>query len=160
LGICLGLQIAVKAAGGSVVKNHVKEIGLHAEDGRPYSVALTDVALTPEGKKDPLFLGLRDEFRVFQLHGETVNLKDGMRLLATGRDCHNQIVNLGHKAYGIQSHFELTPTMLEEWLGADPDLLPLNSKEVMADFITIEEVYTLTGLSLLRNFLHIAGLLS
>jgi GMP synthase (glutamine-hydrolysing) len=158
LGICLGLQIAVKVAGGKVVKS-VKEVGLRNAEGTPYSVTLTDLALTALGKKDPLFVGLRNDFRVFQLHGETVEMTKDMQLLATGADCRNQIVKLAHNAYGIQSHFELTREMLADWLKADPDLSPLDGQKVMTEFETIEEVYTITGLSLLRNFLHIAGLI-
>lgn len=158
LGICLGLQIAVKVAGGKVVKS-VKEVGLRTPDGSPYSVSLTELALTALGKKDPLFVGLQNEFRVFQLHGETVEMTNSMQLLAVGRDCPNQIVKIRRNVYGIQSHFEMTREMLAEWLQADPDLTPLDAKKVMAEFKQIEEVYTITGLSLLRNFLHIAGVI-
>lgn len=158
LGICLGLQVAVKVSGGKVVKG-VKEIGLSDSKGNPYSVTLTDVALTALGKKDPLFVGLRNDFRVFQLHGETVEMTKTMHLLATGSDCRNQIVKIRRKAYGIQSHFELTKEMLKEWLKADPDLNRLNEQKVLAEFEAMEEVYTITGLSLFRNFLHIAGLI-
>jgi GMP synthase (glutamine-hydrolysing) len=158
LGICLGLQVAVKVAGGNVVPG-VKEVGLHAPDGTPYSVSLTDLALTALGKKDPLFLGLRNDFRVFQLHGETVETTAGMQLLATGRHCRTQIIKINSNAYGIQSHFELTREMLQEWLQAEPDLTPLAEQAVLAEFDALEEVYTITGLSLLRNFLHIAKLI-
>jgi len=160
LGVCLGLQVATKALGGKVIKSPVKEVGLHNARGEPYSVSLTNLALTALGKKDPLFVGLRNHFRVFQLHGETVELTGDMQLLATGSDCRNQIVKFGPAAYGIQSHFELTKDMLQEWLKADPDLTPLSSQKVMEDFEAIEEVYSITGLSLLRNFLQVAGLLS
>ena len=158
LGVCLGLQVAVKVAGGKVVKG-IKEVGLSLPDGTPYSVSLTDLALTALGKKDPLFVGLRNDFRVFQLHGETVEMTPDMQLLATGRDCRNQIVKIAPNAYGIQSHFELTREMLQEWLQADPDLTPLSEQSVLTEFDALEEVYTITGLSLLRNFLHVAGLI-
>lgn len=159
LGVCLGLQIAVKVMGGAVVQSPVKEVGLSSPEGNPYSVSLTELALTALGKKDPLFVGLRNHFRVFQLHGETVELTDNMQLLAIGKDCPNQIVKFRRNAYGIQSHFELTREMLIEWVHADPDLTPIGEQKLLAEFETIEEAYTLTGLSLLRNFLHIAGVL-
>ncbi len=159
LGICLGLQLAIKANGGKVVKG-VKEIGLRNAEGVPYHVSLTEIALTTSGKKDALFLGLRNDFRVFQLHGETVELLDDMKLLATGRECRNQIVTIQPKAYGIQSHFELTMEMLKEWLTVDEDLSKLDKQHVIDEFASIEEVYTLVGLSIFRNFLHIAGILS
>lgn len=148
----------LKPGCGKVVKS-VKEVGLRTPDGSPYSVSLTELALTALGKKDPLFVGLQNEFRVFQLHGETVEMTNSMQLLAVGRDCPNQIVKIRRNVYGIQSHFEMTREMLAEWLQADPDLTPLDAKKVMAEFKQIEEVYTITGLSLLRNFLHIAGVI-
>jgi GMP synthase (glutamine-hydrolysing) len=159
LGICLGLQVAVKASGGKVVKG-VKEVGLRNPEGVPYHVSLTDIALTASGKKDPLFLGLRNDFRVFQLHGETVEIIDDMQLLAEGQECRNQIVKIQPKAYGIQSHFELTMDMLHDWLDIDEDLSKLDKQHVLDEFATIEEVYTLVGLSLFRNFLHVAGVLN
>lgn len=159
LGICLGLQLAVKARGGKVVPG-VKEVGLRNAQGVPYHVSLTDVALTGSGKKDPLFLGLRNDFRVFQLHGETVELLGTMQLLALGRECHNQIVRMQPNAYGIQSHFELTMDMLHDWLAVDEDLSKLDKRQLLHEFAAIEEVYTLVGLSLFRNFLYIAGVLN
>lgn len=156
LGICLGLQVAVKACGGGVIPS-VKEVGLSTAEGSPYSVSLTNLALTALGRKDPLFVGLRNDFRVFQLHGETVTPTSNMQLLATGEWVQNQIVKIRRNAYGIQSHFELTREMLEKWLTSDPDLTDHNAAKVIAEFNAIEEVYTITGLSLLRNFMHVAG---
>src|SRR5487761_1756747 len=110
LGICLGLQVLVKASGGNVVPAAQKEIGFTYQAGQPYTVTLTDA-----GKQDALFAGLPETLGVFQLHGETVELTEGMQLLATGRDCPNQVVKVGEHAYGIQSHFELTEPMLHSW---------------------------------------------
>jgi len=160
LGICLGLQMATKLLGGEVVQSSVKEIGLRSPEGSPYSVSLTNIALTALGKKDPLFIGLRNDFRVFQLHGETVVLTERMQLMAVGRDCPNQIVKFYPKAYGIQSHFELTRPMLHEWLQADPELNLLKEEEVVSEFDLMEEAYAITGLSIFRNFLHMAGILT
>lgn len=108
LGICLGFQSLVKATGGKVIQNPVKEIGFIDPEGNNFTVELT-----PEGKKDPLFEGLGHNFKVFHLHGETVELTDKMTLLAIGKFCKNQIARVGSNAYGIQCHFELTPEMYE-----------------------------------------------
>lgn len=152
LGICLGLQTLVKAGGGKVIKNHVREIGFMDPDGKPFTVELTD-----DGKKDPLFKNLGDAFRVFHLHGETVELTDEMTLLGTGKFCKNQIVKVGPKAYGLQCHFELTPEMFETWINEDSDLLKLDMKMLRAEFELIKENYTLVGGKLFENFLMIAG---
>ncbi|HAG50530.1 MAG TPA: GMP synthase, partial [Deltaproteobacteria bacterium] len=57
LGICLGAQLLAKAAGADVYKGKKKEIGWYK------------VELTEAGKSDGLFIGLPDEFIVFQWHG-------------------------------------------------------------------------------------------
>ena len=152
LGICLGLQTLVKAAGGKVIKNPVKEIGFKGPDAQAFTINLTK-----EGKKDRLFKGLGDNFRVFQLHGETVELTKEMKLLGTGEFCQNQIVKVGANAYGIQCHFELTPEMFEVWLNEDADLLQLDKKQLQTEFNSFLDEYTLIGRKLLQNFLKIAG---
>ncbi len=103
LGICLGLQVGVKAAGGAVLPGAQKEIGFINPSGQQYTVKITET-----GKEDPLLTDLSGSLKVFQLHGEVVELTPSMQLLATAPDCPNQVVKIGDKAYGIQSHFELT----------------------------------------------------
>ena len=153
LGICLGLQTLVKAAGGKVIKSPVKEIGFKGPDRRPFSVSLTE-----DGKKDGLFNGLGDNFRVFQLHGETVELTEDMKLLGAGEFCRNQIVKVGSNAYGLQCHFELTPEMFEAWRDQDADLRQLDKKQLQKEFNSFLDEYTATGRKLFQNFLQIAGL--
>lgn len=152
LGICLGLQTLVKAAGGKVIKSPVKEVGFKGPNGKPFIISLTT-----EGKKDPLFKGMKDNFRVFQLHGETVELTPKMKLLGKGQFCQNQIVKVGAKAYGLQCHFELTPEMFKLWLDQDDDLSRLDKKQLQNEFNSFLMEYTLTGRKLFQNFLRIAG---
>ena len=40
LGVCLGLQVGVKAAGGEVVVNPVREIGFFDPDGEYFNIGL------------------------------------------------------------------------------------------------------------------------
>ncbi len=155
LGICLGLQTLVNAAGGKVVKSKIKEVGFINPDGKQHTVRLNS-----EGKADPLLNGLAEELDVFQLHGETVKLTPSMTLLATSQYCTNQIVKVADKAYGIQSHFELTDEMLGLWAALDPDLIPIGKEKLISAFRAIEQSYTSTGQVLLRNFLKIAGLIA
>jgi GMP synthase (glutamine-hydrolysing) len=160
LGICLGFQAFVKVAGGKVIKNHVKEIGFRDPNNDRFSVTLTEtVDLTEEGKRDPLFNNLGHTYHVFHLHGETVDITKHMTLLAVGKFCWNQIVRVGKNAYGIQSHFELTPEMFERWINEDPDLQKLDKNQLRKDFNAIKEEYTRVGKQLLTNFLKIARLI-
>ncbi|MEK7572049.1 MAG: type 1 glutamine amidotransferase [Patescibacteria group bacterium] len=162
LGVCLGMQTLVKAAGGVIAKSPRKEVGFRESYGEPlgkfYSMQMTD-----EGKNDPFFKGLDGDLPVFHLHGETVELPDTMNpkasLIATADVVPNQIVKVGQNAYGTQGHLELTPTMLQEWLKVDPDLLALGPQaveQVWKDFLEIQEQYTKTSTTLYNNFLDIA----
>ena len=154
LGICLGMQLLVKAAGGTVLPCPQKEIGFFDADGAPY-----DIELTNAGKTDQLFAGLDDTIRVFQLHGETVELApSGTKLLATGIHCRNQAVKVGTNAYGLQCHFELTRAMFAELLTIDHDLKQMDSTQFLDDFEAFREAYSATGNQLLHNFLTIANL--
>jgi GMP synthase (glutamine-hydrolysing) len=154
MGICLGLQVLVKAAGGEVFKSPRKEVGLHTPEGERYLVELT-----PEGKKDPLLNGLEPALQVFQLHGETVRLTDSMVLLGAGNDCRNQIVRVQPRAYGVQCHCELTDDLLQDWLREDGDLRVLDGAAVMRDFLKIRDEYIKVGRRLFENFFRIAGLM-
>lgn len=155
LGICLGMQTLVKAAGGQVVRAENKEIGFIDPEGSQYTIQVTN-----SGKENPLLVGLPDDLDVFHLHGETVVLTDSMKLLGTGKYCKNQIVQVSDSAYGIQSHFELTPLMLTQWAEEDPDLIPIGKDKLLADFNQVKSSYTQTGVTMLRNFLNISGLLN
>lgn len=155
LGICLGLQLLVRAAGGKIVRCKRKEIGFREPDGEPFMVHLT-----PEGRQDILFNGMPEQLRVFQLHGETVVTGPDMTLLATGRGCTNQVVRVGKSAWGIQCHFELTPDMFNNWIELDADLVKMDRRALLDDFNSFPEDYRLTGRSLLLNFLVFTGLIN
>lgn len=152
LGICLGLQIMVKVTSGEVYASPVKEIGFRDPHSYPFEV----IMLTQAGEHDPLFTNLGEQFRVFQLHGETVRLTPAMQQLAIGRLVKNQIVKIGSNAYGIQCHFELTPEMFAQWIQEDPDLLKLDRNILHLEFESIKTDYTAVGRQLFRNFLEIA----
>jgi GMP synthase (glutamine-hydrolysing) len=153
LGICLGLQVMVKVAGGEVVKSPYKEVGFHDHEQQPFEVIMK----THVGDHDPLFQDMGENFRVFQLHGETVKLTPDMDQLAIGRLVKNQVVKVGDNAYGIQCHFELTPEMFAEWLTIDPDLKAMDTTELQNQFDHIREDYLNVGQQLFSNFLKIAG---
>ncbi|MBI2660647.1 type 1 glutamine amidotransferase [Candidatus Woesearchaeota archaeon] len=149
LGICLGMQALVKAAGGNVFKNPVKEIGVKHNDGKYYEIELTD-----GGKNDPMFRGMDSRLKIFQLHGETIGLAEGMQLLAAGKHCANQAVKVGKNAYGIQGHLELTEKMFNEWIVTDSDLKKLDRQRLISDFDSAKKEYENNGRKLIGNFLE------
>src|SRR3972149_6403743 len=144
LGICLGMQALVKAGGGKVVKSPTREVGFRDPEGRFFEVDLTE-----DGGRDPLFNNVQGSFKVFHLHGETVELTGTMKLLGTGRFCRNQIARVGEHAYGLQCHVELTPLMLNVWIREDPDLGQLDQEGLWTAFRQIQEEYARVGRQLL-----------
>jgi GMP synthase (glutamine-hydrolysing) len=155
LGICLGLQTLVKAAGGSVRKNSIKEIGCKDRDRNPFTVTLTQA-----GANDPLFAACKPELSIFHLHGETVDLTPGMTVLATGKWCVNQVVHIAPRVYGIQGHWDVTKESLKVWIENDADLKAIAPDRLMADWNEMQILYFDAGRKVFRNFLTIAGLIS
>ncbi len=154
LGVCLGLQLLVKAAGGIVFQNPVKEIGFRDPGGEWF-----EMEKTARGKNDPLLEGIPDPCKVFQLHGETVGLTPSMICLAHGRFCENQIVRVQERTYGIQGHVELSERMFEDWLAKDGDLSRMNTGELRRDFSAVRLELERSSEVLFKNFLRISGLL-
>lgn len=153
LGICLGMQLLVKATGGRAMKARQPEMGFTDSEGRHFYIEATN-----EGQQDPIFANLSVRIPVFQVHYDTVELGADMQLLATGKSCRNQIVKVKNNAYGIQFHFEVLPDVLYERAANDPDLMPIGQEKLMADFDVVREEYLSAGKKLFNNFIQIAGI--
>jgi GMP synthase-like glutamine amidotransferase len=148
------MQALVKACGGNIISNPIKEIGWKDFEGRSFLLELTQA-----GINDPVFKGLAATLPIFHLHQETAKLTDNMRLLATGKHCKNQVVKVGKTAYGFQGHAELTESMLDNWLKEDDNLRQLTSEEVKRDYFAVREEYENNAKKIFTNFLRIADLL-
>ncbi len=154
-GMCLGMQVLAKASGADILKSPTKEVGWRAPNSMLFSMTLTQ-----EGKKDPLFKGLKEEIKpIFHLHGETVSISEKMTLLATGEFCKVQAIKVGSNAYGLQGHMELDYFTFKTWLDQDPDLGKLKRKELEQDYQIIRGNYESHGRTILTNFLRIAQLI-
>ena len=103
LGICLGSQLMARAFGGKVRRHTHLEVGFH------------DLAVTPEGQKDPVVGGLGTSARIMQWHEDTFDLPEEAELLMKGDGCRNQAFRLGKRSYGFQCHFEATPAIADTW---------------------------------------------
>ncbi|PWD98145.1 type 1 glutamine amidotransferase [Marinilabilia rubra] len=111
LGICLGSQLIASVLGARVYKNPETEIGWF------------DVSLTEEGHKEDLLDSFPSTFKVFQWHGDTFELPEGARHLASSEVCKNQAFIYKENVVGLQFHFEVTHDSLEQMLdGADDEL--------------------------------------
>lgn len=107
LGVCLGAQLIAKALGARVYPNAVKEIGWY------------QIELTAEGAADPLFAGAAPCETVLQWHGETFDLPQGARWLASSAACRHQAFRIGSNIYALQFHLEVTPEMIADWCSQD-----------------------------------------
>lgn len=94
LGICLGSQFLARAAGGSVVPGKAPEIGM------------TTIRLTEAGKTDPVLGGLPEVLRVFEWHGEGLELPPGIKPLAASALFDVQAFRF-RRAYGLLFHMEM-----------------------------------------------------
>jgi GMP synthase-like glutamine amidotransferase len=141
LGICLGAQLLSKACQGKVFKSHSEEIGWYT------------VNITGEGKQDTLFCGLPTNLTVFQWHGDTFEVPGGGTLLVRGKTCKNQAFKIGHYAYGLQFHIEVTPDMVREWMKDQDDTVDV--KKIIKGSIEKQDLLEVQANAILLNFQRI-----
>jgi len=139
LGICLGAQMIAKATGALVIKSPQKEVGW----GK--------VALTSQGRRDPLFRGLPKVLNVFQWHEDMFEIPDGGELLATSGPCPHQAFRY-RTAVGLQFHVEVTEEILSDWFEDSAQ-----HEEVIAGFRLLEDQLAEQALRIYRNFLNLIG---
>lgn len=143
LGVCFGHQLLALAAGAQVIRN---------PSGR--EIGTIEVELTPEGRADPLFLGLGDGSLRFQATHEDIaeTLPAGARLLATNAACRVQAMRVGPKAWGVQFHPELSTAGMRGVITARAALLQGRAPALLAGVR-----HSPHGSALLRNFLRAAA---
>src|SRR5665648_464045 len=107
LGICLGAQLLAWTLGAQVRAGVVT--------GRRKEIGWFPVELSERGRVDPAFHGFDTSEPVFHWHGDTFDLPEDGRLLASSRMYPHQAFRWGRWAYGVQFHVEVTPTLVEEW---------------------------------------------
>lgn len=111
LGVCLGAQLLAAALGGEVVRGRVgPELGLRR------------VHLSPAAGADPLLHGLPPVVEAVQWHfDEIVTLPPGATPLAGSPMYPHQAFRVGERAWGVQFHPEVRPSMVRRWAAADAD---------------------------------------
>jgi GMP synthase-like glutamine amidotransferase len=115
LGVCLGAQLLVTAAGGEVHRVDDPEIGWF------------EVERLPAGDEDPVAGALPERFTAFQWHSYACRLPAGAVELARSPVC-PQAFAVAPGAWGVQFHPEVTPDVLDEWFDdyeSDPDAVRL-----------------------------------
>ncbi len=97
LGICLGAQLIADVMGARVTKNKYREIGWFP------------VNREIDGSESPLADAFPEMLDVFHWHGDTFEIPEGARLLATSEACRNQGFIYEDRVVGLQFHLETTP---------------------------------------------------
>ncbi|MGO1319595.1 MAG: glutamine amidotransferase [Galactobacter sp.] len=93
LGLCYGVGILGRAAGGVVDRQYPEPVG-------PSTISVTD-----EGKTDPMLAGMPQTFTAFVGHKEAMSaLPAGATLLATSGPAPVQMFRLGANVYATQFH--------------------------------------------------------
>lgn len=93
-GVCLGAQLIGEALGAKFDHSPNREIGV-------FPIALTD-----DGKQDPIISLFPESFMVGHWHGDMPGLTPESKVLATSDGCPRQIVRYTPIVYGFQCHFE------------------------------------------------------
>jgi GMP synthase-like glutamine amidotransferase len=104
LGICLGHQLLADALGGRCGHQQPPEIGV------------LEVALTPEGRKDPIFVGMPTVQRALQWHSvKVVEPPPEAVVLASSDLCPIQAMRVGRHAWSMQYHVEVEADTVPTW---------------------------------------------
>lgn len=104
LGVCLGAQLVARAFGGRVYPQGWLEFGFHP------------IVLTEAGRIDPLLEGMGPNAWIMQWHEDNFDLPEDASLLATGRECPNQVFRVGKATYGLQCHLEVNADIARSWV--------------------------------------------
>jgi len=103
LAVCLGSQLLALALDARVERGPMPEIGIG------------EVALTADGRGDPV-LGLAgDSVPVVHWHEDTFHVPDGAVHLAESALYRNQAFRLGDRAYAFQFHLEVDRALAGAW---------------------------------------------
>ncbi len=99
-GICLGHQLLADALGGTCAYGGVE-------------TGVCEVTPLPGA---PLFDGIATPFPVAQWHGvQVTDLPPGATLMATSPACRIQSMQVGARAFSVQSHPEVVPGTITGW---------------------------------------------
>jgi GMP synthase (glutamine-hydrolysing) len=144
LGVCLGAQLIVRAAGAEIGPAPRAEVGWH------------DVELEDPGVRDPVLGALPGRFSAFQWHYYTFDLPDGGVQLASSPAA-RQAYRLGDRVWGIQFHAEVDAHMLSHWLREGREELPKPVEEIRAETDRLLPAWNEQGRALCDAFLDEAA---
>ncbi|WP_321933388.1 glutamine amidotransferase [Paraburkholderia sp. J8-2] len=104
LGICLGAQLIAASAGAKVYPGGKRELGWGT------------ISITQEGMNSPLKYLREAACHVLHWHGDTFDLPEGARLLASSHVYPHQAFSIGPNVLGVQFHPEVKAHGFDRWL--------------------------------------------
>ncbi len=106
-GVCFGHQILARALGGTL------------ESGQDWELALTEIKLTPDGKKLFALEGERDVIKLHQMHSDKVlTVPEGARVWGTSEHSEIQGMYIPGRLFTTQGHVGFDRNMVEKNLDA------------------------------------------
>jgi GMP synthase (glutamine-hydrolysing) len=142
LGVCFGHQLIGYAFGGRVRRNP-----------NGWEVGTVEVALTDDGRRDPLFTGLAPLLRVNQSHQDEVADLGRARQLATGARTSHQAIAVGEHVRGVQFHPEMDGAVVRRLIEHRRHLLHGDPAETVDDMLA-RTGDTPDAEAVLRNFVR------
>lgn len=106
LGLCLGAQMMARVLGEDVRR------------ATPRNALFSPLELTDEGRNDPLMAPFAPGIPVLQFHEDTFTVPSTATALASSTASGLALAfRHGERAYAIQFHFEVDPTIVNGWIG-------------------------------------------
>ena len=120
IAICLGSQLVANVLGCKVYKGKEKEIGF-------FPVNFSAIA-----QGNSLFAHFLQPYTLFHWHGDTFDLPEGAKVIASSAACKHQAYLVNSNVLGLQFHLEMNETVLEEMLLHDGDELSEKGKYIQS----------------------------
>ncbi len=133
IGICLGAQLVACVFRCHVYAAKEKEIGFFP------------VQFSSLGQHGALFDHFTKDYMLYHWHGDTFDLPEDARLVASTDSCRNQVFMIGMNILCMQFHLEMTEEIIEELMTAEENELKekgtyiQSAAEMREGFIYLEQ---------------------
>ncbi len=155
LGVCLGSQLMAHALGARVGPLRVGDPpAVHRE------VGWGAVTFTAEPGAESSLAGLRECELMLHWHGDTFDIPQGAKLLASTLACENQMFRFGRRAFGLQFHPETSAEDVAAWVREDADFVraangPRGGQRILEETARYMPGHRPVGDRLIRNVLGV-----
>ena len=111
IGVCLGAQLLSYAAGGDT------ELLKSGTPLRPNpEIGWDEIYSVDYQSEDEISMILKKPIKVLHWHEDRILLPQKAKLLASSKNCREQLFKIRDKAYGLQFHIEPEGNMIYDWI--------------------------------------------